>query len=865
MSDRLDVPIQPGLIERLAAGVRYVTSGDPGAWNIWFGPGAPPQPQQPEVGGRQFDFQTSTNMNWTPRVGETVGFQTLRDLADGYDLLRLVITTRKDQLAKLEWTIKPKDDEAKPDARCKQIEDFLQRPDRVNNWDQWNRMFWEEVFVPDCLTILPQRTLGGDPFALSIIDGTTIKPIVGLDGRRPLEGAAYQQVIKGIPVADFTPQDLYYRPHEVRAHKIYGYSKVEQVITTVNIALRRQIYQLQYYTDGTKPDLIFSVPEGWSTKQTKEVSDWWKSEMSGNTKNRAAGAFLPFGVKPIDTKENALKDMFDEWLARIICYCFSVPPQALVKEQNRSVGETQKDMSKEEGLMPLMKFQKGVMDGILADFFGAPDLQFSWLQEVATNPVEQAAVDKSDIEAGIRTVNEVREERGLEPIAEEPLDPEALPEGTAPVGEKPQDAALNGQQITALLEVVQAKIPKDTAAAVIAASFPNLSPEQVSALVAGMPTEPEPDPEPPPPAPGTVPNLQGQPSAAPKNEPSTEPGETSTKLQKKAIKPINRQRKSVVKLQAKIQKTVTKFLAAQVQPVAKQLHAVMPESAEKLEKMSREEALAMLQELNLDWHELGDDLEAVLEAIAQDGAVAALAQIGVAATSDIVDQVNEKAVAWAEEHAAQLVKGLEETTLKAIRGDLAASIELGMSVDEIAAVLEKDYAFSEARAELIAQTERAFADVAGNMAAYRESGVVQGKEWVLGSEHPDGLDCNCEDNADAGVIGLDDAFPGGDDAPPDHPNCVCDVLPVVGEDTEGEKVAKFFQAAVVKSTQGVTAKAHAHVHAAIVPVVEGLKHDLAELTKAIQTQKPATRTVTIHRDPSGAVTGADIKEISDGE
>jgi hypothetical protein len=333
---------------------------------------------------------------------------------------------------------------------------------------------------------------------------------------------------------------------------------------------------------------------------------------------------------------------------------------------------------------------------------------------------------------------------------------------------------------------------------------------------------------------------------------------------KKAIVPIDRNRKSVLQLEAKLKKKVAKFLAAQVKPIAAQLHAVLPESAEKLEKMSREEALALLQSLNLDWHDLGDDLETVLAAIAQDGAAQALAQIGVAATTSIVDQVNEKAVAWAEQHAADLVTNLANTTRDKLRGDLAASIELGMSVNEIAAIIGKDYAFSEDRAELIAQTERAFADVAGNMTAYRESGVVSGKEWVLGPEHDDALDCNCSDNADAGVIGLDENFPGGEDAPPDHPGCVCDVLPVVSEDDSGEKVARIFKAAVIASTKGVTAKAHAATRASLLPEIETLRGELAELSKTIQAEKPI-RQVSIQRDETGRVIGATIKENTDGE
>jgi hypothetical protein len=113
--------------------------------------------------------------------------------------------------------------------------------------------------------------------------------------------------------------------------------------------------------------------------------------------------------------------------------------------------------------------------------------------------------------------------------------------------------------------------------------------------------------------------------------------------------------------------------------------------------------------------------------------------------------------------------------------DITDAIEEGTSTDDLADQLEENYAFSEARAETIARTEVATADVEGNLQAYRDSGVVEGKEWILGSEHPD-IGCECEDAADMGVVPLDDDF-GGIGDPPAHPNCECDMLPVDGTRT----------------------------------------------------------------------------------
>jgi hypothetical protein len=167
-----------------------------------------------------------------------------------------------------------------------------------------------------------------------------------------------------------------------------------------------------------------------------------------------------------------------------------------------------------------------------------------------------------------------------------------------------------------------------------------------------------------------------------------------------------------------------------------------------------------------------------------------LAQVGAKTTADLLDQVNERAVTWAEQHAADLVTKLANTTRVSLRGDLAAGIELGMSADDIADVISKDYGFSEARAELIARTERAFADVRGNTLAYAASGVVGGLKWITANEGDDKVCPECESNDDVEVPmdpetgDATEAWPSGDTECPGHPDCRCDLLPVLSNETE---------------------------------------------------------------------------------
>jgi hypothetical protein len=61
--------------------------------------------------------------------------------------------------------------------------------------------------------------------------------------------------------------------------------------------------------------------------------------MSGNLARRRMTKFVPADFKLIEARQPPLKDSYDEWLARIICYAFSVPASAFVSQVNRATSE----------------------------------------------------------------------------------------------------------------------------------------------------------------------------------------------------------------------------------------------------------------------------------------------------------------------------------------------------------------------------------------------------------------------------------------------------------------------------------------------------------------------------------------------
>jgi len=402
-----------------------------GTAQSFFGPLDPMMPLAPaDVAGRILDYPVGYNLSQSPRAYEAISFPVLRQLADAWDLLRLLIETRKDQLCRMPWQIVPKKalykkgDQEAPTAvmdKASELEAFFQQPDTNMGWTQWLRELLEDLFVLDAPTLYIRRTRGGGVFALEPIDGATIKRVIDPWGRTPLPPyPAYQQVLKGMPAVDYTTDDVIYRPRNSRTGKIYGFGPTEQLLTTVNIALRRQTWQTQYYTEGNIPEALIGVPDTWTPDQINAFQRYWDNMLEGNTASRRHAKFVPGGIAKtyIPTKEAELKNVFDEWLARVACYCFSISPAPFVSNLNRATAQSLKDASLEEGLMPIQLWIKELCDYVIRVVFKNNDVEFSWQEDEDADAATQATITLNDVKGALLTINEGRAAKGLQPFSD---------------------------------------------------------------------------------------------------------------------------------------------------------------------------------------------------------------------------------------------------------------------------------------------------------------------------------------------------------------------------------------------------------------------------------------------------------------
>ena len=403
------------------------------AVDYFFGPELPLSVSAPPgTPPRVTDYPVAYNIQIQPRDMEAISFAQMRSLADGFDLVRLCIETRKDQISRMRWEFRLKHQVrtregqtgagSSNDKRIQALTEFFQSPDREHTWQQWVRMLMEEVLVLDAPAIVPIVSPDGELwsegkllYALEVVDGSTIARKIDIMGRTPAPpDVAYQQIIKGLPAVNFDRDQLIYRPRNLRAHKFFGFGPVEQIILTINIGLRRQVHLLNYYTEGNIPEAIVQVPKDWSADQIAEYQQWFDSKLAGNSAMRRRVTFVPESGAINWTRDPKLQDALDEWLARIVCYAFSISPQPFVSEMNRATAETSVEQAAAEGLEPILAYLADTINFILARYFPETkgEIEFAWQPDRDQNPMDQAKIWDTMVRNGTLSIDEVRDAMG---------------------------------------------------------------------------------------------------------------------------------------------------------------------------------------------------------------------------------------------------------------------------------------------------------------------------------------------------------------------------------------------------------------------------------------------------------------------
>lgn len=131
-----------------------------------------------------------------------------------------------------------------------------------------------------------------------------------------------------------------------------------------------------------------------------------------------------------------------------------------------------------------------------------------------------------------------------------------------------------------------------------------------------------------------------------------------------------------------------------------------------------------------------------------------------------------------------LVETVDKTGMKAVARIIQDGLDQKLPAKEVVKFLrEKAEAIASERADLITETETAYAMSLVEMETFKKNGIKK-HHWVV---QQDELTCGvCLDNEAVGDIEIGQEFPNGVEAPPAHVNCRCFLIPVLPITIEGK-------------------------------------------------------------------------------
>lgn len=396
----------------------------------------------------------------------------LRTMAKRCSPVRAIIQTRKNQVSnfctpahgrsEMGFKIALKDRERKATAsdkkRMKEVEYFLMHTgfpeyaadgSKRDDLETFIRKLVEDRLVLDSTCIERTYDRQGRLAEMFAVDGGTIRRVVNKINYMPqvsdwdhvkvdhsgfavvppsADKIDYVQMIKGTVVAELSSKQLVYaigNPSTDIQRFGYGESELEMLVTTVTSHLFAEQYNRSKFTQGAIPHGVISLIGNYDQEMIEAFKRQWSLQVAGVTNafklpvialtDGEGFKFTPFDMSSRDMEYH----LWMTYLISVACAIYQIDPEEIGFQGYRPQpagslfshsGEYKMEQSKDRGLKPLMRFIQKIINLEIIDYI-YDDLCLQWVNFDEDSESEKLDMWIKELQAGLKTVNEIKAER----------------------------------------------------------------------------------------------------------------------------------------------------------------------------------------------------------------------------------------------------------------------------------------------------------------------------------------------------------------------------------------------------------------------------------------------------------------------
>jgi len=388
-----------------------------------------------------------------------IDFQTIRNLVDRVPLLSAIINVRVEQVKAFSKYVKPKEPGKGYEFYCSdpsvtaskkdlkvfyKLSEFLSQTGvnydslREDDFADYLEMVTRETLTIDQIGTEIQRNRAGEVMAFWLLDGATLKRLDPKDYEAEnkdlhiTKDTRFCQMVDQKLMNVYTDEDLIFDYKNKRAdirYRGFGYSPVEQCVDIITTLLFGYNYARDQLMRDRVPKGFIQVMGDVGSEQLDAIREYWYSAMSG------AGGQWNIPIVPsgkdgvgIDWKNIQASNRDMEYhklmmfLTSIISAVFNIDTAELgIKTDDSApiMGERSADRiqaSKDRGLMGILSFIEQHVNKILRKV--TTDFKFRFTGIEIEDEGALADLRKKEVETRM-TINELREQDGLEPLEDD--------------------------------------------------------------------------------------------------------------------------------------------------------------------------------------------------------------------------------------------------------------------------------------------------------------------------------------------------------------------------------------------------------------------------------------------------------------
>lgn len=309
-------------------------------------------------------------------------------------------------------------------------------------WRQMKRRIIMDAEVTgNCYLHVEKSAGNGQPLKLTPVDPRTMSVVTDRYG----DIVRWVQRYKGATV-EFAPDEiLHFKVTDDPNSPVFGLSPLETIFWEVKTDLAAVISNFAFFENDAVPAAQYILDEDISDEEAEEAIEKLKEQIRG-AENRHQGAAMK-GIKEVKILSVSQKDMEFHVLRRFttekICAGYGVPKSVLnyTDDVNYANGAEQTKKFWEGTIEPLQEALAEFINKQLLPALGVNDIVLKFETRKFDDAAFEAMSSRADLQLGVMTINEIREQRGLQPFSE------------ADVGEWADKPIIYGRLVTPLEDV----------------------------------------------------------------------------------------------------------------------------------------------------------------------------------------------------------------------------------------------------------------------------------------------------------------------------------------------------------------------------------------------------------------------------